>query len=334
MILGAIASGIGALSTSVGTIAALPAYALLTMTLRITEWTSAWPLASIPVYDIGTSSVIAYYLALLVLTTLIHQPTNTRQVITDLIRKYVRTGTLLITAGILLTAGGVYWYQRPDGKLHVTLAGAGAFIQTPSGKQVVFAGGGGVLPVMGRAMPLWDKGVELLILPWRNDYSRNDTLPILQRYRVGTVIQPDGEDDPSDMLDAWSALTETNAVRVLSPPIGTRAIIEPGVVLTIEQRVERNGYSAIGARLTYGSTTFELAGDTNILSGTLDGADVVFVSVDGGSLDALNAAQPRYVVWADAGGAPGRLDNHIRAFTLRDKGVMEFASDGTTITVR
>jgi len=59
----------------------------------------------------------------------------------------------------------VYWYQRPDGKMHVTLSGAGAFVQTPSGQQVIFAGGGGVLPVMGRAMSLWDKGVELIVLP-------------------------------------------------------------------------------------------------------------------------------------------------------------------------
>jgi hypothetical protein len=278
--------------------------------------------------------VITYYLALLCLTALANQTADRRQTVFRLVKKYVRAGTVLIVTSALLTAGGVYWYQRPDGKLHVTLVGEGAFIQTPSGKQVVFAGGGGVLPVMGRAMPLWDKGVELLILPQGNDANRSNTLPILQRYKVGTVIQPDGNDEPSAMLDAWNALTETHGVRVVSPPIGTRAIIEPGVVLTIEQRTHRNGHSAIGARLSYDNTTFELAGDTDIISGTIDGADVVFVSVDGGPVDVLTAAQPRYVVWADAGGAPYQLDSHIHAFALRDQGMVEFVSDGATVMMR
>jgi hypothetical protein len=332
MILGMVSSVIGLISISLAGTLALPAYALLSATLRIVEWMARLPGACFPVFDFGTPHAVAYYLTLFGLTALAAQPANERHALSRLVRQNARAWIALAVL-IVLVIGGIYVYQRPDGKLHVTFSGVGAFIQTPSGRQVVFAGGGSVLPVMGRAMPLWDKGVELVILPRRDDSARSDTLPLLQRYRAGTVIVPDGEDEPSALLDEWTQQAQTNAARVITVPLGTRAVIEPGVVLTIEQRTGRNGREAIGTRLSYGGSTFVLAGDTGVISGTLGASDVVFVSVRGTPREILNAAQPGWVVWADAGGTPGRLDSGIRAVALRDEGVVEFVSDGERLVV-
>lgn len=328
MVLGIVASAAGILSVSLGTLVGLPAYALLTLTLRLVEWTSRPAWAAQPIYGFDAAPAILYYLALGLFTTVISQPANTQARLTSFFKQNVRGWTGLLVTGILVAIGLVAWYQRPDGKLHVTFSGAGAFVQTPGGNQVIFAGGGGVLPVMGRAMPLWDKGVELLILPARSDNARADSLPLLQRYQVGALIQPDGEDEPSAMLDEWT--TNAGQTQVLSVPIGTRVIIEPGVMLTIEQR--SNG--CIGARLQYGATSFDFTGNTRAISGTLANADVVFASPKLNGAEALNAALPHYVVWADTGGAPERLAQDIHPFILRDVEMVEFVSDGVTVIKR
>ena len=328
MVLGIIASAAGILSVSLGTLLGLPAYALLTLTLRLVEWTSRPDWAAQPIYGFDATPAILYYLALGIFTAVISQPANTRARLASFAKKNVHGWTVLLVAGILVAIGLVVWYQRPDGKLHVTFSGAGAFVQTPAGNQVIFAGGGGVLPVMGRAMPLWDKGVELLILPARSDNARADSLPLLQRYQVGTIIQPDGEDEPSAMLDEWTA--STGRTQVLSVPIGSRVIIEPGVALTIEQR--SNG--CIGARLQYGDTLFDFTGNTHAISGTLTNADVVFASPKLNGAEVLNAALPHYVVWADTGGIPERLAQDIHTFILRDVETVEFVSDGVTVIKR
>ena len=179
MVLGIIAGVSGIFSTALGTLLGLPAYALLTFTLRLVEWASAPAWAAQAVYGFDAAPAVAYYLALGTLTVVISQPASTRANLATPIKRNLRGWTALLIGGILVTLGLVICYQRPDGKLHVTFAGAGAFVQTPAGNQVVFAGGGGVLPVMGRAMPLWDRGVELLVMPARTDNApcRHAALP-------------------------------------------------------------------------------------------------------------------------------------------------------------
>jgi competence protein ComEC len=330
MVSGIVASVVGIVSVPLGSLIGLPAYALLTLTLRLVEWTSRPDWASLPIYGFDATPAILYYLALGLLTVGISQRVATRQRLVSFIKKNVHGWTVLLAGGILIAIGLVVWYQRPDGKLHVTFSGAGAFVQTPAGNQMIFAGGGGVPSVMGRAMPLWDKGVELVILPARSDSTRADSLPLLQRYQVGTLIQPDGEDEPSARLDEWTTQARASHTQVISVPIGSRAIIEPGVVLTIVQRAD----GCIGAQVQYGATVFDLTGNAQAISGTLSGIDVVFASPKLNSAEVLNASHPHYVVWADTGGVPGRLAQDIHTYILRDVQTVEFVSDGKTVVER
>ncbi len=330
MILGIVGSATGIASPALGAIAGLPAYALLTVTIRIVMWNAEFNHACVPVYTFDTPAAVACYAALFVITAIVTQPPQARRNLADFARQMLKPGLILIAIVIVGGTGMALWTQRPDGKLHVTFAGKGAFIQTPAGKQIVFAGGGGVLPVMGQAMPFNDRALELLILTQRSDLARGDTLPVLQRYVVGVALVPEGEDEPSSMLTEWEDAARANARQVMAAPPGTRVVVEPGVVLTIEQRA--NG--AIGARLSYGETVFELAGDAQMISGTVQPGSVVFVGARGASPELLAAAQPRWVVWADTGGAPPRLSNDIRRINLRDVDVIEFVSDGQHIVIR
>jgi hypothetical protein len=47
----------------------------------------------------------------------------------------------------------------------------------------------------------------------------------------------------------------------------------------------------------------------------------------------VNAAHPRYTVWADAGGVPASLEDGMQAFILRDVETVEFISNGQAISV-
>lgn len=327
MVLGLMAVVTGLFSTPAGAIVALPTYALLTITLRVVEWMASPAWAALPVYAFGPPHVIAYYFVLGAITAVFSMKIDLRQMLGRLVRKRLGVIGVLVVIGIVLALGGVYWYQQPDGKLHVTFTGKGAFVQTPAGRQIVFAGGGGVLPVMGRAMPVWDKDIDLLLLPRRNDAARGDTLPILQRYKPDVILQPDGTDDPSAMLDEWSRQAVGQGVQVMTTAAGSRIELEPMVELTVTKRAKHD----IGLRLAYGAVTFEMVGDTVAISGTIDNADVVFVSVHGASADVINDAHPRNLVWADAGGAPPALARSIRAFILRDLNTITFVSDGKTL---
>ncbi|MCL5276136.1 MAG: ComEC family competence protein [Chloroflexi bacterium] len=330
MILGSLAAALGLVSAPLGMLTAWPAYALLTITLRVVEWVGAQPWAAFPVYGFGAPHALAYYAALFGVSAVVAQKPNIRAALRSLVRKRLSAGIVVLIAAIVLALGAVVWFQRPDGKLHVTFSGAGALIQTPSGRQAVFAGGGNIPAVMGRAMPAWDRSIELLVLPQRDDYSRGDSLPILQRYTTGVIVQPDGADEPSAMLDEWNAQAAAQSSRVITLPVDSRITLEAGVVLTVEQRLK----GAIGLRLTYGKAAFDLVGNSSVVSGTLDGAKVVFVSVRGAKPALLSAAAPQSVVWADAGGAPPALPPSMRAYALRDLGEVEFVSDGATTWVR
>ncbi|MEO6062962.1 MAG: hypothetical protein ABIQ99_13575, partial [Thermoflexales bacterium] len=312
--------------------AALPAYALLTATLRVVEATSQLPFAAIPVYGFETPAALGYVVGVGALSVVSAQPAGFRKRLGAWLGKVARPGAIAMTVLIGLIVGGVTLLQRPDGRLHVTLAGTGAYIQTPEGRQIVYAGGGALLPVLGRAMPLFDREIDLFILPDRSDIARGIGLPYLQRYRIGALAQPPllgGIDEPTDMLDAWNEAVGLSVGLHRDTPAGTRIELEPGLTLTLEARAG----GGLRARLGHGPTVFELAGSGDLTVGAPTPNAIVFAA--GRARDALAvlvAEPPRWLVWADAG-APllAGVPAAFRAIRLRDAGVVEFVSDGKTV---
>jgi hypothetical protein len=236
---------------------------------------------------------------------------------------------------IPLTLGMVYWFQRPDGKLHVTFSGGSAFIQTPSGKQVVYSGGGNIAPLTSAGMPVWDQEVDALILPRRDDFARRDALPVLQRYRVGLLVMPGGKDEPSDALAVWSAAARANALRTMTVTTSTQVELEPDVRLVFDTGRTNRGAQQITAWVQHGETRIVLAGEAGIAE-DVGGSDIVFVSADAVSADRLNALQPRWVIWTDASGGDiaHDLNRDIRAIALRNVQNVTFTSDGQNVTMR
>lgn len=338
MILGAAAAAVGLISLPAGSIAALPVYGFLTATIHIIEWLSRPGFATVAVFGFGTAAALAYYLALVLLGWAVSQPTRTRKATASALRSRAIGVAGALAVLIPLTLGAVYWFQRPDGRLHVTFSGGSAFIQTPSGRQVIYSGGGNIAPLTSGTMPVWDQEVDVLILPRRDDFARRDALPLLQRYRVGLLVMPGGEDEPSDALAIWSTTSQANALRTMTVTTGAQVELEPGVTLVFDTGRTHRGAQQITAWVRHGSTRIVLAGEAGIpdsVTHGVSGSDVVFVSAGGVSADQLNALTPRWVIWADTSGGISRdLNRGIRTLALRDAQNVTFTSNGQNVTMR
>jgi len=335
MILGGLAAFVALLMPpAVGAVVALPAYAFLTATIWIIERLGSFQGASVPVYGFDTPAVLAYYIALFTLTLFLLQPAPTRRAVADLLRSRIGTITVLGLAFIALMLGGVYWFQRPDGRLHMIFVGSSAIIQSPSGKQAVFVGTGDVAAILSRFAPVWDREIELLILPQRSERRRRDALSLLHRYRIGTLIVPADADEQGDSLAEWRQVVESNVTRVMTASVGTSFVLDADVSLVVEMRSpERDGRQTIGARVIHGAVTVDLIGDHRAIAYAPQ-QTLIFLGPSKADAMRLNDANPRWVVWAEARGVPPRLDPHIRVINLKDVREVAYVSDGRRLSMR
>jgi competence protein ComEC len=321
MVLGFMAVVAGAVSISFGSLVGLSAYPFLTLTLRVVEWMSRLPFAAIPVNNFGMWSVVAYYVALFSLLLWSNQTREERKRAQPKLRKSV-VGFIAIA---VLVLGGVWFYQRPDGKLRVIFSGKGAFAQTPSGKQIVFLGGDSLLAPMGRSMPLFDKTIEWMIAPGRDDRTRADALVVLRAYEVEQLIQPAGLDEPTPMSDEWNRLIRQGVRSATTSTVTLQ--IEPDITLSFDERIDVLDSRRINAMLVHGKSViyFVFAPPSELPAQV----DVLFAAtrIDKAT---LNEAKPRYVIGAETVNAMFETNNRTRTFSLRE-GKIEFVSDGQTI---
>ena len=331
MILGMLGSAVGVFTPAIGYWVALPAYALLTATLRVVEGLAQVPGAAVPIYSFGGLHLAAYYIALSIFTLWLSVPQAARQIMQRSLRLRLRAGTVLMALTIAAIIGGVYVYQHPDGQLHVVFAGNGAFIQTPAGQQIVIGGGNGVLSVMGRAMPIWDRQIELLIQPERDDRTRGDMLPMLQRYQTERLLLPEGADEPSAMLTQWqTGLVSNPNLRDIPISVGVPMQIEPHLILT----VTAHETGRLSIQLGYDALVFDLPSAVPPQTFSPAPNSILLLDPRTPPWNALKKAQPRWVIWSDRAVAPrmsGPISNH--SVSLRDVGSLEMVTDGQRLTV-
>jgi hypothetical protein len=136
------------------------------------------------------------------------------------------------------------------------------------------------------------------------------------------------------MQASWAEAMQTNVGRTLVAVPNERIEIEPGVWLIAVLHSPERGSQAIGVRLVYGSTSFDVVGDARALSHP-PGQDIVFLSPRQTDASALIRSRPRWVVWADSSAGPARLgESGLRSIALRDVESASFASDGRRVVLK
>lgn len=194
--------------------------------------------------------------------------------------------------------------------------GDGIFIELPNHVQVLIDGGptSAILAKLGDVMPFWDHTIDLVILTHPHADHVDGLIDVLKRYNVGMVIESGAAYATPD-YNEWNRLLKEKNISVVYARRGQKIALSDISILDILSptkelagaRFTNIHDSMVVSKLSYGSTTALLMGDTEapieyelMGSGIPLGADVLKIGHHGSKTSStqgfLNAVHPRIAV--------------------------------------
>ena len=275
MLLGGLATIAGLIWLPLGQVLGWIAWLFLTYTIRAVEITASVPYASLNLGHVSPGLVWLYY-GVLAGATLVSQQEPSR--LKSMWRRLTdRLSTKVLFTG-LTVAAILVWVavaSLPDGKLHVVFFDVGEgdaiFIQTPGGQQILVDGGPSpttLISALGRRMPFWDRSIDLVILTHADEDHLAGLIPVLERYRVGQVLDS-GYEHNHPMYERWLELIKEKGVPNHPARAGMRIetgdgaellVLHPGPELMEYTDADANNNSIV-VRLAMGQVSFLLPGD-------------------------------------------------------------------------
>jgi competence protein ComEC len=250
------------------------AWTFLNYTIGVVRFTAQPALASVEVQMAGWM-VWGYYILLGGVTWWMGQPQERRHELWSKASSRVETKVIFVSAAVLGMLAFFAWRTLPDNRLHVTLLDVGQgdaiFIQTPSGKQVLVDGGPSetvLLSELGRQMPFWDRTLDVVVLSHPDSDHITGLVPVLERYRVDTVIFREVEHG-TEIYEYWQQLTQSEGATVYQGEAGLRITLDQGLEMVVlhpgaepvsgaDTDVNNN---SVVLRLIYGQVSVLLTGD-------------------------------------------------------------------------
>ncbi len=274
MIVGGLAAILGLIFLPLGQIVGWIAWLFLTYTIEAVRLTARIPYASLPV-RMSAAMVWGYYSLLALATWWRSQPPDRRNAMLDRLTSHLETKVLFGISAVLLLLAVSAYRALPDRRLHVVVMDVGQgdaiFIQTPNGRQMLVDGGPDetvLLAQLGRQMPFWDRSLDVMLLTHPDSDHITGLVPVLERYRVDTVIFRQ-TDHQSAVYDYWQQLLSTEGAAVYRGETGLQITLDEGVGLTVlhpgaelVSGTEADGNNnSVVTRLTYGTLSVLLPGD-------------------------------------------------------------------------
>lgn len=187
----------------------------------------------------------------------------------------------LAAIGILLALSfltwSAYFSSLPAGKLKVVFFDVGqgdaAMIETPNRDQILIDGGpdNSVLSKLGRAMPFYDRTIELVVLTHPDSDHLAGLVEVMKNYEIGAILT-NGKDCASAICQEFIRLIRQKNIRTITADIGQKINFGLGVKMDIllpakpsftkstDGKSEDNNLSII-SYLTYGADSFLFTGD-------------------------------------------------------------------------
>ncbi len=336
MVLGALGAAVAAfgLPPIITWLALQPADLLLGATIWVVQEFAKFQYALLEVPFFSVPAAVAYYAVLLGSTAFLLQPAAVQRAVGRLL--WARRAALCVgVAGLTaLSLGVLLWFQRPDGRLHLTFVGSSAIVRSPTGQQAVFLGNGDVVNTLRRAMPVGDGEFEMLIVPQRSEHYWQNVRFLLEHYRARDLILPPGPDPLTDDMELVWEVVRASAMQIVTATDGLIWALDDQVSFTIALRMPaQDGRQAIGARLSHGEVVIDLVGEQQAIDHP-PGAALIFLDSNWADPAALNAAGPRWVVWTDGLGVPPLLRASVRTLNLKEMSGATFVSDGRRLVFR
>lgn len=275
MIWGGLATLLGLIILPLGRIVGWVAWLFLTYTLKVVELMAQVPYASLEVGRPGLTLVGLYYGLLVGGLALIQRGMMPlRAMGRRLARGLPTKAALLALTSIALLVWSAA-LTTPDGRLHVVFFDVGQgdaiFIETPGGHQVLVDGGpdpSALLDRLGRAMPFWDRSLDLVVVTHPDADHFAGLVPALERYRVGQVLEP-GLSDDTALYRQWRETIEAHRIPVVHARAGMRLnlghgvwaeVLNPTEEVLADARATDNNVSIV-LRLVWGKASVLLTGD-------------------------------------------------------------------------
>jgi len=213
-------------------------------------------------------------------------------------------------------------------------------------------------------MPFWDRSLDLVILTHADEDHIAGLIPVLERYRVGQVLDSGYEHD-NPMYERWLELISEKGIPTNLARAGMRIATGDGVELTVLHPgpelmkytdADANNNSIV-ARLAMGQVSFLLSGDIEeaaeavlVASGQELTNTVLKAPHHGGNTSSsaafLNAVNPELAVISVGAdnrfGHPspqvlGRLEELVgtgRILRTDERGTIEVVTDGERVWIK
>ncbi len=275
MVLGGLATILGALHPVLGQPIAWVAWLFLAYTIRVVELTARIPLASFELGGFSAGAMWLYYGLFAAAMTRVHLRRARLREIRGAVTQ--RVGTKLLMGGLaaLVILAWIVALQMPDGRLHVVFFDVGQgdaiFIQCPNGQQILIDGGpnpSALLSRLGREMPFWDRSLDLVILTHPEEDHLAGLVDVLALYEVIQVLDS-GQKCASATCEAWKRLIEEKEVAYRRAEAGMMIdvggglrldVLHPPARLLANTSSDGNNNSVV-LRLSYGRFSLLLPGD-------------------------------------------------------------------------
>lgn len=147
--------------------------------------------------------------------------------------------------------------------------GDSAFIETPQGHQILIDGGPGerVLTKLGKAMPFWDKTIDLIVSTHPDYDHLSGLVKVLQRYQVENIVW-NGQESISKTFIDWQKVLALEKAKVFLGAKGLTVKAGQTMFSTLWPLENSSGQSfgennelSIVLRLDYGLNKFLFTGD-------------------------------------------------------------------------
>ncbi len=238
MILGGVATILGLIALPLGQVVAWAAWLLLRWTTLTVQLTARWPWAVVDIegFDLGLAW-LCY--GLLVGVWLAKKTPLSKAKLREPWSLWLGHNFLL---GFLAVAAFLTWsavFNLPDGQLHISFLDVGEgdsiLLETPSGRQILIDGGPSparAASALGGQLPFWDRSLDLVLLTHPQDDHLAGLIGVLERYRVGQVIDS-GQECANDLCERFEGLLEERGTPRRRARAGMRLRLGDGVEIEV-----------------------------------------------------------------------------------------------------
>ncbi len=286
LILGAIATFAGMIFAPLGLLLGWVEWLFLTYTLRVVDLLATLPFASVtadlphylPVVKLQAPgfSVAVIYGVIALLTWFFFQDYEARRILQSKLAAKLPQRAVLIGGTLAALLAVSINMAQPDGQLHVEFFDVGqgdaVLITSPSGRQVLVDAGyypSIIEAHLGRAMPFWDRSLDMLIATHPDADHVSGFPGILERYDVDTLTVSTRESDLSPYYDEVIEVATKNDVTIRRAAVGETIVLDDDVYLEVLHPgrtldIDKRNNNSVSLRLVYGDFVVMLTGDAEV----------------------------------------------------------------------